>query len=245
MIRTLLVDDQQLVRAGLRMLCSAADDIEVVGEAENGRQAVSLVEQVLPDVVLMDLRMPGMDGITATRRILAARPAVRVVVLTTFDDDEHLYPALAAGACGFLAKDTAPTALLDGLRRAANGESPFSPHVLRRVVRRAVEAERSTEPPTAVVSAGRVIPPVTLTSRERDVLDLLADGASNAEIADRLRIGVTTVKTHVTHLMEKTGARNRVQLAVMASRFGIGSEDAVDAATRGKAGRTPMRKWDR
>ncbi len=114
MIRVVLVDDQQLVRAGLRMLCAAAEDIEVVGEAENGQQAITAVERLLPDVVLMDLRMPGVDGIAATRRILADRPSTRVVVLTTFDDDEHLYPALQAGACGFLAKDTAPEALLDG-----------------------------------------------------------------------------------------------------------------------------------
>jgi DNA-binding NarL/FixJ family response regulator len=224
-IRTLLVDDQQLVRAGLRMLCTAADDVEVVGEAENGQQAVSMTERLLPDVVLMDLRMPGVDGTTATRRILAARPAIRVVALTTFDDDEHLYPVLEAGACGFLAKDTAPEALLDGLRRAAEGENPFSPHVLRRVVRRAVTAERYTETPgdgpdSAPDSAPEDGRP-QLTARERDVLALVATGSSNTEIAGRLYIGVTTVKTHITNLMAKTGARNRVQLAVTASRFGV------------------------
>ena len=218
MIRVLIVDDQQLVRAGLRMLCGSADDIEVVGEAESGQRAVSLVERLVPSLVLMDLRMPGVDGITATRRLLAARPATRVVVLTTFDDDEHLYPALEAGACGFLAKDTAPEALLDGLRRAAQGEHPFSPDVLRRVVQRAVTAERTTGAPTGGVS---------LTGREREVLGLVAAGSSNTEIAEALFIGVTTVKTHITNLMTKTGARNRVQLAVGAERLGVRAEDGT------------------
>jgi len=213
MIRIAIVDDQQLVRAGLRMLCSAADDIEVVGEAENGHQALTLVERTGPGVVLMDLRMPGVDGITATRRIMASYPATRVVVLTTFDDDEHLYPALDAGAAGFLAKDTAPESLLDGVRRAAAGENPFSSEVLRRVVRRAVTAERPALPSA---DAG------VLTGREREVLELVAAGRSNGEIAEALFIAVTTVKTHVTNLMTKTGSRNRVQLAVNAYRLGIG-----------------------
>ncbi|WP_314174826.1 response regulator transcription factor [Streptomyces winkii] len=219
MIRTLVVDDQQLVRAGLRMLCTAADGIEVVGEAEDGRQAVSLAEQLVPHVVLMDLRMPGVDGITATRRILGARPSVRVLVLTTFDDDEHLYPALEAGACGFLAKDTAPEELLDGIRRAADGQSPFSPHVLRRLVRRAVATGHAPEG-----QAGRP-GHAALTAREREVLEAVVAGRSNAEIAERLFIGVTTVKSHVASLMTKTGSRNRVQLAVAACRFGIGPAD--------------------
>lgn len=124
MIRILVVDDQQLVRMGLRMLFEQAQDIEILGEADNGAEAVRLAEHLTPDVVLMDLRMPGMDGITATRRILTARPATRVVALTTFDDDDHLYPVLAAGACGFLVKDTPPAELLEAVRRAANGEAP-------------------------------------------------------------------------------------------------------------------------
>jgi DNA-binding NarL/FixJ family response regulator len=207
-IRVLLVDDQHLIRAGLRMLCEAEDDIEVVGEADNGRDAVALAERLTPDVVVMDLRMPGVDGITATGRILAARPATRVMVLTTFGDDDHLYPALTAGACGFLLKDAPPAELLTGIRRAAAGDSPFSSDVLRRLVRRAVDAR--SEPARAAVAG--------LTARERSVLDLVAEGLSNAEIAERLHIGVTTVKTHITALMTKTGSPNRVRLALLAHR---------------------------
>lgn len=214
MIRAIVVDDQRLVRAGLRLLCQATDDIEVVSEAETGQQAIVMTQRLRPDVVLMDLRMPGVDGITATRRILGAHPATRVLVLTTFDDDEHLYPALDTGACGFLAKDASPADLLAGIRRSAAGENPFSPHVLRRVVRRALSAGQQA--PDGAEETGKV----TLTDREREVLDLVADARSNAEMAACLHIGVTTVKTHVTNLMSKTGSRNRVQLAVTASRFG-------------------------
>jgi len=207
MIRVLLVDDQRLVRAGLRMLCESAPDMEVVGEADNGQQAIRLFEQVSPDVVVMDLRMPVVDGVTATTRIRAAHPAARVVVLTTFDDDDHLYPALAAGATGFLVKDAAPDDLLDGIRRAAAGESPFSPTVLKRLVDHAVRAHAET--PTVL--------PESLTTRERDVLALIGAGLSNREIADRLHLGVTTVKTHVANLMTKTGSPNRVRLALLAA----------------------------
>jgi DNA-binding NarL/FixJ family response regulator len=204
-IRVLLVDDQHLIRAGLKMLCDAEPDLEVVGEADNGRDAVTLAARLAPDVVVMDLRMPGVDGITATGRILAERPAPRVLVLTTFGDDDHLYPALTAGATGFLLKDAPPEELLDGIRRAAAGDSPFSQDVLRRLVRRAVDAR-----------AGAPRPLPGLTGRERDVLDLVAEGLSNTEIADRLHIGVTTVKTHITSLMTKTDSPNRVRLALYA-----------------------------
>jgi DNA-binding NarL/FixJ family response regulator len=204
-IRVLLVDDQHLIRAGLRMLCDAAPDIDVVGEADNGRDAIALAARLAPDVVVMDLRMPGVDGITATGRILADRPAVRVLVLTTFGDDDHLYPALTAGACGFLLKDAPPAELLAGIRRAAAGDSPFSQDVLHRLVQRAVHAR--VEPPRAAPG---------LTARERDVLDLVGEGLSNTEIADRLHIGVTTVKTHITSLMTKTDCPNRVRLALFA-----------------------------
>ncbi|HEY9370545.1 response regulator transcription factor, partial [Streptomyces sp.] len=182
MIRILVVDDQQLVRMGLRMLFEQAQDIEILGEADNGAEAVRLAERLTPDVVLMDLRMPGMDGITATRRILAARPATRVVALTTFDDDDHLYPVLAAGACGFLVKDTPPAELLEAVRRAAHGEAPFSRNVLDRLVAQALRTRSSSD--TADVPAPAITP------REREVLGLLGVGLSNKEIADRLHLGV-------------------------------------------------------
>ncbi|GAA2689360.1 MULTISPECIES: response regulator transcription factor [Actinosynnema] len=212
MIRVLLVDDQHLVRAGLRMLCESSADLEVVGEAAEGGEAVRLVERLAPDVVLMDLRMPGVDGITATARILASRPATRVLVLTTFDDDEHLYPALDAGAQGFLGKDAPPEELLDAIRRTAAGESPFSGPVLRRLVDAARAAHRAE--PAAPPRQG--LP--GLTDRERDVLALVGEGLSNAEVAARLHVAVSTVKTHVAALLDKTGAANRVRLAVLAIR---------------------------
>jgi DNA-binding NarL/FixJ family response regulator len=205
LIRALLVDDQRLVRAGLRMLCETTADIEVVGEAGDGHEALRVTARLRPEVVLMDLRMPGVDGITATARILAAHPATRVLVLTTFDDDEHLYPALAAGAHGFLGKDAPPEQLLDAIRRTAAGESPFSAPVLRRLVRSAVDAHRSPAPAQLL----------GLTDREHDVLALVADGLSNAEIAKQLHVAVSTVKTHVAALMTKTGANNRVRLALL------------------------------
>jgi DNA-binding NarL/FixJ family response regulator len=212
MIRVLLVDDQQLIRAGLRMLCDSAPDLEVVGEAPDGATAIRLAEQIHPDVVLMDLRMPGIDGTTATARILAQRPSARIVILTTFDDDDHLYPALSAGACGFLVKDASPAELLDGIRRAASGDSPFSPEVLRRLVSQALR----TQPTTPALMPGL---PATITDRERDVLALIGQGLSNPEIAARLHLGVTTVKTHVASLMTKTGCANRVQLAIQATTW--------------------------
>lgn len=214
MIRVLLVDDQRLVRAGLRMLCESAPDLEVVGEAEGGQQAVRFADRLLPDVVLMDLHMPGLDGIAATGRILAAHPSTRIVALTTFDDDDHLYPALAAGACGFLVKDAEPAELLAGIRRAACGESPFSATVLRRVVEQAVRAHGGgTDRPARL--------PVGLTRRECEVLALVGSGLSNGEIAAQLHVGVTTVKTHVSSLISKTGTANRIGLAVLAARTDV------------------------
>ena len=212
MIRVLLVDDQQLVRAGLRMLCDSADDLDVVGEAEDGHEAVMLAEAQAPDVVLMDLRMPRVDGIVATRRITERVPSARVVVLTTFDDDDHLYPALSAGACGFLAKDMSPERLLDAIRRAHAGETPFTPRVLRRLVDRAVRGNPTSAKPALEID---------LTAREQDVLELVGAGLSNAEISERLHMGVTTVKTHIANLMSKTSCANRVQLAVFAARSGF------------------------
>ncbi|MFC7527497.1 response regulator [Actinoplanes sp. GCM10030250] len=207
MIRVLLVDDQQLIRAGLRMLCDAEPGMEVVGEVGDGRAGIELAARLVPDVIVMDLRMPGVDGITATSRIVAERPAARVLVLTTFGDDDHLYPALQAGACGFLLKDAPPAELLNGIRQAASGESPFSQEVLLRLVRRAVDAR--PEVPRRMDN---------LTVREQEVLDLVGEGLSNNEIAERMHIGVTTVKTHITALMTKTGSPNRVRLALLAHR---------------------------
>lgn len=213
MIRVLLVDDQRLVRAGLRMLCGSTADLEVVAEADHGEDAVRFAAELLPDVVLMDLRMPGVDGATATRRILDERPDTRVVVLTTFDDDDHLYPALSAGACGFLAKDVTPDELLDGIRRAASGGHPFSPDVLRRVVIRASRSASGSVPGTDLGA--------TVSEREREILGLLAHGLSNAEIATHLHLGPTTVKAHISALMDRTGSPNRVRLAVLAARSGL------------------------
>ncbi|MDZ7883692.1 MAG: response regulator transcription factor [Mycobacterium sp.] len=201
--RVLIADDQRLVRAGLRMLCESTDGVQVVGEAADGAQAVRLAAELTPDVILMDLRMPGVDGITAIGQVLSGRPEAKILVLTTFDDDDHLYPALAAGAAGFLVKDTDPAELIAAVHRVAAGDFVLSPHLLQRLVSRAVDA-RVPDGPTAV----------PLTAREEDVLPLVVEGLSNQEIADRLHLGVTTVKTHVANLMDKLGAQNRVQLAV-------------------------------
>ncbi|OKH68468.1 LuxR family transcriptional regulator [Mycobacterium sp. SWH-M1] len=201
--RVLIADDQRLIRAGLKMLCESTDDIDVVGEAADGAEAVRLAAELRPDVILMDLRMPGVDGITAIELVLSARADTKILVLTTFDDDDHLYPALSAGAAGFLVKDTDPDELICAVRRVADGDFVLSPHVLQRVVSQAVSAR----------SFGRR-DPVELTAREADVLPLVVEGLSNQEIADRLHVGVTTVKTHVGNLMDKLGAGNRVQLAV-------------------------------
>ncbi|QFG22310.1 response regulator transcription factor [Actinomadura sp. WMMB 499] len=209
MIRVLIADDQHLVRMGLRMLCDSATDVTVVGEAADGHRAVALAARLAPDVVLMDLRMPGLDGAAATERIVAARPDARVLALTTFGDDDHLYPALAAGARGFLLKSAPPEELLDALRRASAGGTPFSQEVLGRLVERAVRAR--TDP--------QALP--DLTPREREVLVLVAAGLSNQEVAARLHVGVTTVKTHVAALLAKTGCPNRIRLAVFAVRAGL------------------------
>jgi DNA-binding NarL/FixJ family response regulator len=201
--RVLIADDQRLVRAGLRMLCESTPGVEVIGEAADGAQAVRLAAELSPDVILMDLRMPGVDGITAIGQVLSAHAEAKILVLTTFDDDDHLYPALAAGAAGFLVKDTDPAELIGAVHRVAAGDFVLSPHLLQRLVSRAVDA--------GVPDGPEAVP---LTAREDDILPLIVDGLSNQEIADRLHLGVTTVKTHVANLMDKLGAQNRVQLAV-------------------------------
>lgn len=208
MISVLLADDQRLVRAGLRMLIEDTTDLTVVGEAADGVAAVRLFAELAPDLVVMDLRMPGLDGVAATRQILAAAPRAKVLVLTTFDDDEHLFPALAAGASGYFVKDTDPEILLDAIRRTVDGDLVFSPALLRRLVDRAVTAQPA---PMVAVPA--------LSPRELAVLRLVGDGYGNQEIAERLHLGVSTVKTHLANLFEKTGTDNRVRLAVYASKL--------------------------
>ncbi|SDI37011.1 response regulator [Nonomuraea jiangxiensis] len=218
MIRVLVADDQALVRAGVRMLLQAAGDMEVVAEAEDGAGAVRLAAHHLPDVILMDLRMPVVDGLEAIRRVLAARPGARIVVLTTFADDANVYAALRAGAVGFLVKDDEPERMVEAVRRAAAGEQLLAPSVLRRVVERFLAAEEQAAAPAW---------PAGLTEREREVIALVGTGLSNAEIAEELHVGVTTVKTHIAAAMEKLGLRNRIQAAVVAHRAGL-----VDAAFR-------------
>lgn len=208
MIRVLVADDQTLVRRGLCLLFEPEADLEVVGEAADGEEAVRLAERLVPDVILMDLRMPGVDGITATRRIVRSRPSAQVLAVTTFDDDSHLYPALEAGVTGFVTKDTPPPALLDAVRKAADGDQAFSRTVLARLVERASAVPR---PAPAVL-------PSSLTPRERDVLALVTEGLSNREIAERLSVSVTTIKTHVAALLTKTGRPNRIALAILADR---------------------------
>ncbi|MFW0791161.1 response regulator [Gordonia sp. CPCC 205333] len=205
MIGVLIADDQKLVRAGLRMLCESAPDIEILGEAGNGVEAVAQSAELDPDVILMDLRMPGLDGIGATEQIAGTARRGRILVLTTFDDDDHLYPALAAGASGFVVKDSEPAELLVAIRRVADGEMVFSPVLLQRVVDRAVSTGRTEKVADEQIS---------LTGRETEVLGFVAEGMSNGEIAERLHLSVTTVKTHVANLLSKTGCDNRVRLAI-------------------------------
>lgn len=213
MIRVLIVDDQRIVRAGLRMLCESDEEFTVVGEAADGGEAMRLAAEYRPDIVLMDLRMPGVDGTLGIKNIVGASLPSRILVLTTFDDDEHIFPALMAGASGFLVKDTAPQELLEAMRRTVRDEMPISPHVLRRLVTRAVSTPMGQE--NSPVDRGG------LTERELQVLQLIAAGLSNSEIADRLHLGITTVKTHIGNLMIKTGCDNRVRLAVHCVRLGI------------------------
>jgi DNA-binding NarL/FixJ family response regulator len=219
MIRVLLADDQALVRAGFRALLNAEPDIEVVAEAADGVEAVRLVRETHPDVVLMDIRMPGVDGLEATRRI-AADPALadtKVVILTTFELDEYVFEALRTGASGFLVKDTEPVELLRGVRAVAAGDALLSPSVTRRVIGQfagvAPAAGSAPKPPPRELGQ--------LTEREREVMVLVAEGLSNDEIAARLVISPATAKTHVSRTMVKLGARDRAQLVVYAYEAGL------------------------
>ena len=214
MIRVLLADDQALVRAGFRALLDAEPDIEVVGEAGDGAQAVRLAGQTRPDLVLMDIRMPGTDGLAATRQIAAdpALVAVRIVILTTFELDEYVFEALRAGAAGFLVKDTEPADLVRGVRAVAAGDALLSPGVTRRVIEQF--AARAVQPAPAPAVA-------ELTDREREVTALVGAGLSNDEIAQRLVVSRATAKTHVSRAMVKLGARDRAQLVVFAYEAGL------------------------
>ena len=210
-IRVLVVDDQSMVRAGLRMLLADEPGIEVVAEAGNGREAIAQAARFHPDIVLMDIRMPVLDGLEASRRILAADDAVRVLVLTTFDLDEYVYEALRAGVSGFVLKDDPPEQLIAAVQTIAGGEALLSPTVTRRVIQQFTRLHRQA-PPKAVD---------TLTSRELDVFRLITRGLSNAEIGQKLFISDTTVKTHITHIFQKLGLRDRVQAVVLAYQAGL------------------------
>jgi DNA-binding NarL/FixJ family response regulator len=219
-IRVLVADDQSMVRAGLRMLLSHEPDIEVVAEAGNGREAVAQAARFHPQVVLMDIRMPELDGLEATRRILAADDSARVLVLTTFDLDEYVFEALRAGASGFVLKDDPPEQLIGAVRTVAGGAALLSPTVTRRVIQQFTRVRRQA-PPKAVSF---------LTSRELEVFRLITQGLSNAEIGQRLFISDTTVKTHVTRLLQKLGLRDRAQAIVLAYQTGLfDREDTQDA----------------
>jgi DNA-binding NarL/FixJ family response regulator len=215
MISVLLVDDEALVRAGLRMILETAEDLTVVGEAQDGHAAIEAVRRHRPDVVLMDLRMPGLDGLAATAAVRAAERPPAVVVLTTFDTDDAVFRALEAGATGFLLKDTPPMELLRAVRLAAAGDSMLSPAVTRRVIERFTAEDRSQRRRAAL---GRLD---VLTEREREVLVQIGLGHTNADIAKRLYMSEATVKSHVTHLFEKLAVTNRVQLAIAAFRAGL------------------------
>ena len=215
-IRVLVADDQSMVRAGFRMLLGGEDDIEVVAEASNGLEAVDKAARYDPTVVLMDIRMPELDGLEATRRILATDDSARVLILTTFDLDEYVYEALRAGASGFVLKDEPPEQLLAAIRTVAAGDALLSPAVTKRVIEQFTRIPRPT-PPKELDD---------LSEREHDVFRLIARGFSNGEIAQELFISETTVKTHVTHILAKLDLRDRVQAVVLAYQAGLFEPDA-------------------
>jgi DNA-binding NarL/FixJ family response regulator len=214
-IRVLVADDQSMVRAGFRILLGDEEDIEVVAEASNGLEALDKAARFDPDVVLMDIRMPELDGLEATRRILEADRGARILILTTFDLDEYVYEALRAGASGFVLKDDSPEQLIAAIRTVAAGDALLSPSVTRRVIEQFASAPRPT-PPEGFDQ---------LTEREREVLRLMAEGRSNAEIGQELFISETTVKTHVTHVLQKLDLRDRVQAVVLAHQSGLFAPD--------------------
>jgi DNA-binding NarL/FixJ family response regulator len=212
-LRLVIADDQQLVRAGFRTILSTQPDLEVIGEAADGTEAVALADSLRPDVVLMDIRMPGLDGIEATRRIVSRRqvPAIRVLILTTFDLDEYVYDALQAGASGFLLKDASPEHLTAAVRMVSQGDALLAPSITRRLIEEFAASRTPAVPPAALDQ---------LSSRELEVFSLVALGLSNREIAGKLFVGETTVKTHVTRILTKLGLRDRVQAVVLAYETG-------------------------
>ncbi len=217
-IRVLIADDQSMVRAGFRMLLSDEDDIEVVAEASDGREAVAKAARFAPTVILMDIRMPELDGLQATRRILEADGTARILILTTFGLDEYVYEALRAGASGFVLKDDPPEQLIAAIRIVAAGDALLSPAITKRVIKQFARIPRPT--PAKELD--------DLTAREQDILRLIAGGLSNQEIGSELFISETTVKTHVTHILAKLGLRDRVQAVVLAYQSGV-----IDADTPG------------
>jgi DNA-binding NarL/FixJ family response regulator len=210
-VRVLVADDQSMVRAGFRMLLAGEADIEVVAEASNGLEAVDKAARFHPTVVLMDIRMPELDGLQATRRILAADNGARILILTTFDLDEYVYEALAAGASGFVLKDDPPEQLLAAIRTVAAGEALLSPTITKRVIKQFTRIPRPTPPKEFD----------ELTMREQEIFRLIANGLSNSEIAQELYISDTTVKTHITHILQKLNLRDRVQAVVLAYQTGL------------------------
>jgi DNA-binding NarL/FixJ family response regulator len=212
-IAVLIADDQALVRAGFRMILETDPDLRVVAEADDGAQAVEETRRTRPDVVLMDIRMPVMDGLEATRRIVSAKDPPRVLMLTTFDLDEYVFDALVAGASGFLLKDVEPEQLLAGIRVIAHGDSLLSPSITRRLIESFVrDHPRTPQPPPGLDE---------LTARELEIFGLIARGLSNAEIADQLVVSSTTIKTHVARVLIKLGLRDRVQAVVLAYETGV------------------------
>jgi DNA-binding NarL/FixJ family response regulator len=211
-IKVLLVDDQALVRSGFRLILETKDDLEVVGEAANGREAIELAATTSPDVVLMDIRMPELDGVEATRLILGGGSSARVLILTTFDLDEYVVRAIRAGASGFLLKDAPPAQLVDAIRIVAAGDALLAPAVTRRLLERFARGVEDDRPPPSLGE---------LTERELQILRLLAQGLSNAEIAERLVVGETTVKSHVSSILRKLRLRDRVQAVIAAYDAGL------------------------
>jgi DNA-binding NarL/FixJ family response regulator len=211
-IRVLIADDQELIRSGFRLILGSKDDLEVVGEAVNGREAVELVAATSPDVVLMDVRMPELDGIEATRAILATGSSARIIILTTFDLDEYVVRAVRAGASGFLLKDAPAAQLVEAVRVVAAGEALLAPAVTRRLLDRFARVIEDALPPPQLDE---------LTARELEILRLLAHGLSNAEIAERLVVGETTVKSHVSSILRKLRLRDRVQAVIAAYDAGL------------------------